>query len=104
MEEKRPEVSGTIPHVELVYDGTSLYVDVVRDAVRAALKDLGLPPDWREWNRQNWGPRDPVRYFGPSNVLVNGEPVAHPDETPAVWRDGSGSILVRAALVKALGK
>ena len=99
-----PAFSGPKPHVELVYDGTSVYADAAREAVRAALDELGLPLDWREWDRQRWGHRDPVRYFGPSNVLVNGEPVADASETPDIWRDGRGSDLVRAALAKALGK
>ena len=88
--------------VELVYDGTSLYIDSAREAIRDALRELGLPPDWLEWDRLQWGPRDPLRYFGSSNVLVNGEPVADARETPAIWRDGRGPLLVRAAVAKVL--
>ena len=99
MNEKRP--AGHKPKIELVYDGTSLHADAAREAIRAALYELGLPLDWREWDRQRWGRRDSERYFGSSNVLVNGEPVAEASETPAIWNDGRGSVLVRAALVKA---
>ena len=100
-ETRQPAVSGPKPKIELVYDGASIYVDAAREAVRAALSELGLPLDWREWDRHRWGRRDPERYFGSSNVLVNGEPVAEASEIPAVWNDGRGSVLVRAALVKA---
>lgn len=100
MDEKRP--AGHKPKIELVYDGTSLHAEAAREAVRSALTELGLPLDWREWDRERFGRRDPARYFGSSNVLINGEPVAEASETPAVWNDGRGSVLVRAALANAL--
>jgi hypothetical protein len=86
----------------LVYDESSLFVDATRDAVRSVLNELGLALDWEEWDRQRWGRRDAERHFGPSNVLVNGEPVAEANQTPAIWNDGRGPVLVRAALLKAL--
>lgn len=95
---------GPTVRVELVHDGASRHVDVARDVIRAALSELGLPPDWVEWDRHRFGRRDAARYFGPSNVLVNGEPVVDASHSPEIWDDGRGSVLVREALVKALQK
>ena len=90
------------PRIELVFDGRSTDIDSLRAAVRAPLNELGLPVDWEEWDRELRGRRDGGRYFGPLNILINGEPVADANQTPGVWRDGRGPVLVRAAILKAL--
>ena len=100
MDKEKPVVRGPGPRIELVYDGSSVYVEASRDAVRSALCELGLLLDSHEWDRQQSGGRDPARYFGPANVLIDGEPVVETNQTPGVWNDGRGQLLVRAAILK----
>ena len=65
----------SIPHVELVFDSDCPNVDRARDAIRAALKTIGLPEEWQEWDRGS--PKTPVhlRKLGSPSVLVDGRDV-----------------------------
>lgn len=89
------------PEIELVYDPGSSCLEDLRMALRAALRELGLPPDWREWNRAVRGRRDPHRWFGPANVLVNGEAVAEASEAVTLWRTAAGAKRIAAKIREA---
>jgi hypothetical protein len=61
--------------IELVYFQGCPNVDRARDALRAALGDLGQPARWTEWDQES--PEAPARVqgYGSPTVLVNGRDV-----------------------------
>lgn len=60
------------PRVELVFDPTCPNVDMARSAIRAALVSLGVPLEWKEWEREAEATPHELRAFGSPTVLVNG--------------------------------
>ena len=64
-----------IPHVELVFDPDCPNVDRARAAIRAALKTIGLPEQWQEWDRGSAKTPVHLRKLGSPSVLVDGRDV-----------------------------
>ena len=61
--------------VELVYDRDCPNVDRARAMIRAALREVGADPVWREWDRESADTPNDLRQFGSPTVLVNGRDV-----------------------------
>lgn len=61
--------------VELVYDQSCPNVAAARDQIREALSLAGLPPDWREWNRDSAETPESRRPLGSPTILVDGQDV-----------------------------
>jgi len=68
--------------IELVFDPTCPNVEKARSAIRDALRSVGAPAEWIEWERGIETTPAPLRAFGSPTVLVNGCDVAG---------DGSGT-------------
>lgn len=62
--------------VELVFFAGCPHVEAAREAIRAALVAAGLPPRWREWNRDDSATPGHLRDYGSPTVLVNGRDIA----------------------------
>lgn len=67
--------------VELVYDQACPNVAAARTQIRKALSVVGLPPTWREWDRDGADTPDSLRPFGSPTVLVDGRDVSGPPES-----------------------
>ena len=61
--------------IELVYDQSCPNVAAARDRIREALSLAGLPPDWREWDRDSAETPASLRRFGSPTILVDGQDV-----------------------------
>ena len=64
-----------VPRVELVFDSDCPNVDRARDAIRAALKKVGAPEKWQEWDRGSATTPLPLQRLGSPSVLVDGRDV-----------------------------
>ena len=62
--------------VELVYDKDCPNVGATRANLRAALRQLGIPDRWTEWETSSPGTPEPLRKLGSPTVLVNGRDAA----------------------------
>src|SRR2546422_2927059 len=74
--------------IELIYELGCPNLDAARAGLREALGDLGLPPQWTEWERSD--PDSPwyARRYGSPTILIEGVDVAgcHPEEEAASCR------------------
>lgn len=61
--------------VELVYDDDCPNVDECREALRAALAEVGAPPIWKEWDRNAASTPGALRGFGSPTVLIDGQDI-----------------------------
>ena len=61
--------------VELVYFGACPNVGSARQALGDALRAMGFPPEWQEWDQENPRAPDRVRGYGSPTVLVGGRDV-----------------------------
>jgi mercuric ion transport protein len=86
---------GPAPVIELVYDLTCPNVERCREALRAAMAHVGLPPSWTEWDRND--PATPAVYrpYGSPTVLVDGRDIAAPPDTVA---DGTAATVALRAI------
>lgn len=66
----------TTARVELVFDPTCPNVGQAREAIRAALRALGTPLRWQEWQRDAESTPAALRAYGSPTVLVNGTDVS----------------------------
>ncbi len=64
-----------IPRVDLVTDSDCPNVDRARTAIRTALKSMGFPEEWQEWDRSSEKTPVQFRMLGSPSVLVNGRDV-----------------------------
>jgi hypothetical protein len=64
-----------LPRIELVYDSDCPNADRARDAIRTALRAVGAPEIWKEWNRGVPDTPQALRGFGSPTVLVDGRDV-----------------------------
>ena len=84
--------------VELIYDRTCPNVDRARATIRAALIDVGLSPDWTEWDRDDTRTPAEFRGFGSPTILVNGRDVSGAEDFRAeanscrVYADEEGGL------------
>lgn len=64
------------PVIELVYDQDCPNVEPCRAILRSALAEVGIPPAWREWDRN--APETPAAYrvFGSPTVLFDGRDIS----------------------------
>lgn len=69
-----------VPRIELVYDQTCPNIDRARDNIARALRQVGLPAVWTEWDRNAEQTPRSLRDFGSPTVLVDGHDVGC-DET-----------------------
>lgn len=67
--------------VELVYDRNCPNVAAAREQIREALSVAGLPPSWREWDRDGQDTPEALRPFGSPTILVDGRDVSGPTES-----------------------
>ncbi len=86
--------------VELVIDYGCPNVERARAAIREALKTLGFPEKWKEWDRDSEETPRHLRMLGSPSVLVNGLNVgcsdgetAHADANSCrIYVDESGCV------------
>jgi mercuric ion transport protein len=86
--------------VELVYDRGCPNVDQARERISAALREVGAPPSWSEWDRAGDATPASLRNFGSPTVLVNGQDVSGDQNAGAkadanscrVYRDDCGRV------------
>lgn len=64
------------PRIELVFDSDCPNADHAREAIRAALKTIGLHGGWQEWERGSAKTPVQLRTLGSPSVLVDGRDVA----------------------------
>ncbi len=62
--------------VELVTDKACQNVEAARKQLQRAFEDLGLSPQWDEWDRGSPDAPDYVRRYGSPTILVGGRDVA----------------------------
>ncbi len=62
--------------VELIYDRDCPNVAEAREQLRLALAEVGLPPQWQEWDRASLESPAYVRAYGSPSILVNSQDVA----------------------------
>ena len=87
-------------NLELVYDGDCPNVEAARQVIAAALRELGEPLAWKEWDRDGQDTPTDLRAFGSPTILVNGQDVSGDGNAAAqadanscrVYRDGCGCI------------
>ncbi len=87
------------PSVQLVYDRDCPNVERARGAIAAALREVGLPAAWAEFDRADLSTPEPLRAFGSPTVLVHGLDVSgRTDEARAdanscrVYHDAEGRL------------
>ncbi|MFL5495326.1 MAG: hypothetical protein ACJ8DC_13155, partial [Gemmatimonadales bacterium] len=68
------------PMVDLVFDADCPNVDDARALLRTALIAAGLPPEWREWERDDADTPTPLQGLGSPTILVNATDVSGVDE------------------------
>jgi len=83
--------------VELIYDASCPNVRTARAHLLQAFARAGLPPRWREWEREAPDSPPRVRRYGSPTILVDGEDVsgAVPGEGNAscrLYADSSGDL------------
>jgi hypothetical protein len=83
--------------IDLIYDPDCPHIEQARSELREALERLGLPPEWREWNRQASEAPGWTLSFGSPTVLVDGHDVVEerPDTHVArcrVYRRRDGTL------------
>lgn len=71
------------PRIELVYDPDCPSVEQARETLAGALRDVGLPLRWIEWNTADPDRPEHTEDLGSPTIRVDGR-----DVQPA--RDGSG--------------
>jgi hypothetical protein len=94
------DAANDVPTVALVYDRDCQNVDRARAMIAAALREVGAPPVWTEWDREGQNTPEALRSYGSPTVLVNGQDVGcdEDDEVQAdanacrVYRDESGCL------------
>ncbi len=69
------------PTVDLIFDADCPNVDDARALLRTALKETGLPTEWREWDREAAETPSALRGLGSPTILVNGVDASGADET-----------------------
>lgn len=69
------------PAVDLVFDADCPNVDDARTLLRTALIAAGLPPAWREWERDGADTPARLRGLGSPTILVNGIDVSGAERT-----------------------
>ncbi len=87
------------PSVQLVYDRDCPNVGRARESIAAALREVGLPVAWTEFDRADESTPDTLRAFGSPTVLVHGLDVSGRTEEARsdanscrVYRDGTGRL------------
>jgi len=65
----------SLARIELVFDRDCPNVERARENIAVALREMGAPESWTEWDRES--PQTPaaLRHYGSPSVLVNGEDV-----------------------------
>ena len=85
--------------IELVYDDDCPNANECRQALRAALADVGAPPTWKEWNRNADSTPRVLRGFGSPTILIEGQDIFGDTGAPTldanscrVYQDESGCL------------
>ena len=60
------------PTVELIYFEGCPHVERARHALRSALGQAGLPPEWKEWDQESGEAPARVQGYGSPTVLIGG--------------------------------
>jgi mercuric ion transport protein len=76
-----PSTPAAAPMVDLVFDTDCPNVGAARALLRTALVAAGLPPEWREWERDGVDTPARLRGLGSPTILVNGIDVSGAEET-----------------------
>lgn len=74
------QTPGPTPTVDLVFDAQCPNLADARVLLRAALMASGLPPVWREWERDRADTPAELRGLGSPTILVDGVDVSGMDE------------------------
>jgi hypothetical protein len=69
------------PAVDLVFGAECPNVEYARALLRTALVAVGLPAEWREWERDGADTPAHLRGLGSPTILVNGIDVSGAEET-----------------------
>lgn len=64
------------PVIELIYDRDCPNVEPCRAILRSAMEEVGMPPSWREWDRNASDTPAAYRAFGSPTVLLDGRDIA----------------------------
>lgn len=64
------------PAIDLIYDKDCPNVQEARSLLRDALTELGMPPEWREWDREGVETPPELRGLGSPTILVDGVDVS----------------------------
>ena len=59
-------------HIDLIFFSGCPHVDAARAAVSSALRNSGLPEEWREWNQSDAETPDRLLDYASPTVLVGG--------------------------------
>ena len=70
--------------VELIYDRDCPNVGRARQQLQRAFSEVGLTPQWQEWDRRDPAAPAYVRHYGSPTLLINGKDVAGQAETQGV--------------------
>lgn len=79
--------------IDLVFDVDCPHVEEARRLLRDALRATGLPPQWREWNRDAPDTPASLRGLGSPTILVDGKDVST-GTSPATDHDVANSCRV----------
>ncbi len=60
-------------HLELIWAQDCPHIDLAREHLRIAMKNVGLVPSWQEWDRDDVSCPEHARRFGSPTILVNGK-------------------------------
>jgi hypothetical protein len=64
------------PAIDLIYDKDCPNVQEARSLLRDALTEVGMPPEWREWDREGVETPPELRGLGSPTILVDGVDVS----------------------------
>ncbi|MEJ2060621.1 MAG: heavy metal-associated domain-containing protein [Gammaproteobacteria bacterium] len=97
----------TDARIELIYFSGCPGLEPARAVLREALAQHGLPPIWREWDRNAAEAPERVRAYGSPTILVDGRDVSQVDNEAVCCRvyageDGMRPAPAIAAVVEAL--
>ena len=109
------EAAGDGPVVDLIFDAQCANLGAARSLLREACVELGLQPQWREWDRAAESTPPAMRRFSSPTVLVDGSDVSDDQGMAAptdgttccriyVQRDRLSGVPTRSEIVSALSR
>lgn len=65
-----------MPIIDFIFDDDCPNIIAAREQLRSACANLGIPPQWNEWNRTAPNTPEHLQGFGSPTILVNGKDIA----------------------------